>query len=243
MGRRKAGRSYQPKVEGMEPLSLLSLATGSMFAPALIDPPPGVPSTSTSISAWDAALESAIAAAPAVDAASIRSGLGQLDRYLGRAWYRAGISTQAHEDCTQAVYVSLLNTLGRPRFDGLLAEIGREKISGVLARETPEGPDFFRAVDTVKKRAQREKSFQVLDDSSAAGATSTAEADGRRGDLHEAIDRRLSPREAALMHATLQGETPAEIADRWGVAPKTVSNEKTRALAKLRMALSGDSPN
>jgi len=237
VGRRKAPRSYQPKVEGMEPLSLLSLATGSMLAPALVDPPS---SESISISAWDAALESS--AAP-TDAASIQSGLDQLDRYLGRAWYRAGIAPQAHEDCTQAVYVSLLNTLGRARFDGLLAEIGRDKISDVLARETPEGPDFFRAVDTVKKRAQREKTYQALDDSSSVGATSTAAADGRKGDLHEAIDGRLSPREAALVHATLQGETPAEIADRWGVAPKTVSNEKTRVLAKLRMALSGESLN
>ena len=58
-----------------------------------------------------------------------------------------------------------------------------------------------------------------------------------RDALHEAIDQSLSPREAALIHATLQGETPAEIALRWGVAPKTVSNEKTRVIQKLREVL------
>ena len=33
------------------------------------------------------------------------------------------------------------------------------------------------------------------------------------------------------------GKTPAEIALEWGVAPKTVSNEKSRVLQKLRVAL------
>jgi DNA-binding CsgD family transcriptional regulator len=33
------------------------------------------------------------------------------------------------------------------------------------------------------------------------------------------------------------GKTPAEIAVGWGVAAKTVSNEKTRVLQKLRDAL------
>ena len=35
-------------------------------------------------------------------------------------------------------------------------------------------------------------------------------------------------------------QTPAEIALQWGVAPKTVSNEKTRAIQKLREALVAD---
>jgi DNA-binding CsgD family transcriptional regulator len=38
----------------------------------------------------------------------------------------------------------------------------------------------------------------------------------------------------------LQGKTPAEIAQQWGVAPKTVSNEKTRVIQKLRDALVTD---
>jgi DNA-binding CsgD family transcriptional regulator len=33
------------------------------------------------------------------------------------------------------------------------------------------------------------------------------------------------------------GKTPSEIALQWGVAPKTVSNEKTRVIQKLRDAL------
>ena len=33
------------------------------------------------------------------------------------------------------------------------------------------------------------------------------------------------------------GKTPAEIALHWGVAPKTISNEKTRVIQKLRDVL------
>lgn len=172
------------------------------------------------------------------DAQAITSGLSQLDRYLNRAWYRAGIPVQLHDDSTQAVYVTLLQNLGRDRFDALVSDIGRVGIRDVLSRETPEGPDFFRAIDTVKKRAQRERTFQPLDTVTATATTSQDDQQTTwRGALQEAIDRSLSPREAALIQATLKGETPAEIALQWGVAPKTVSNEKTRAIQKLRDAL------
>ena len=65
----------------------------------------------------------------------------------------------------------------------------------------------------------------------------------RRQALLEAIEHTLSPREAALIQDTLMGKTPAEIADQWGVAPKTVSNEKTRVLQKLRLALADHEMN
>ena len=59
----------------------------------------------------------------------------------------------------------------------------------------------------------------------------------------EAIEKKLNPREAALIQDTLMGKTPAEIASQWGVAPKTVSNEKTRVLQKLRLALADHEMN
>ena len=67
--------------------------------------------------------------------------------------------------------------------------------------------------------------------------------DDWKSTLQEAIVSSLSPREAALIQATLQGETPAEIAQKWGVAPKTVSNEKSRVIQKLRDALGSDPGN
>ncbi len=172
------------------------------------------------------------------DSAAITSGLTQLNKYLNRAWYRAGIPTQLHDDSSQAVYTTLLQNLGRPRFDALVGEVGNWGIRDVFSRETSEGVSFFRAVDMVKKRAQREKVYQSLDSVDVPTDPGDQPSSATlRAALQDAIDQNLSPREAALIHDTLMGKTPAEIALQWGVAPKTVSNEKSRVLQKLREAL------
>ncbi len=266
--RGRARRHYRPTVERLEALRMLSAATahvlpGMAAEQGLPSDASGVPAIpghdarqpSVSNEAWDAALgntrltdllsvpgattTAASSPAPArVDSAAISSGLSQLDRYLNRAWYRAGIPTQLHDDSSQAVYATLLQHLGRSRFDTLVADVGKSGIRDVFTRETSEGIAFFRAVDMVKKRALREKNHQSLD--SVDIASPSSEAGGRaelRAALQDAIAHALNPREAALIHDTLQGKTPAEIALQWGVAPKTVSNEKSRVLQKLREAL------
>jgi RNA polymerase sigma factor (sigma-70 family) len=176
-------------------------------------------------------------AAEPADPAAMASGLSQLNKYLNRAWYRAAIAPQMHEDSTQAVYATLLQQLGRSRFDALISDVGTSGIKDVFTRETSEGLAFFRAVDMVKKRAQRERVFQPIDAFDVVSATPGAELQARREALREAIDRSLSPREASLIQQTLLGKTPAEIASHWGVAPKTVSNEKARVIQKLREVL------
>lgn len=253
LGRGRTKRSYRPGVEALEALRLLAGA-----ASIALDVPIAVESHTQPVGsgtgpvafegdAWDAALLRSRVAdliGPETtprDPASIASGLSQLDRYLSRAWYRAGIAPQSHDDSTQAVYTTLLQTLGRNRFDGLVADIGVSGIRDVLSRETPEGPDFFRAIDSVKKRAQREKVFQTIDTVDVVDAARGGmAASDWRGTLQDAIAQSLNPREAALIQATLQGETPAEIAQKWGVAPKTVSNEKSRVIQKLRDVLVAD---
>jgi len=172
------------------------------------------------------------------DARSITSGLTQLNKYLNRAWYRAGVPVQLHDDNSQAVYATLLQNLGRPRFDALVGDVGNWGIREVFSRETSEGVAFFRAVDMVKKRSHREKVYQSLDSIDVPSTPGDQQTGTNlRAVLQDAIDQNLSPREAALIHDTLMGKTPAEIAVQWGVAPKTVSNEKSRVLQKLREAL------
>ncbi len=251
---RKPSRRYAPAVEAMDSLRLMD-ASAPGLAPLAFDhqafdrlDSPGL-SDAARLPAWDLALESAGAvtglppdvAAPVVTARpeDLQRGLAQLDRYLARAWARAGIPPQQADDCSQAVYATLLQGLGRPEFDRVVASVGRQNVPQVLSRETEFGPDFFRAVDMVKKRAVRERSHQALDEQLDVPATgdSSAAADGDRLALQEAIRQVLSRREADLIQATLQGFSPAEIAAEWGVAPKTVSNEKTRVFQKLREAL------
>jgi RNA polymerase sigma factor (sigma-70 family) len=148
-----------------------------------------------------------------------------------------------HEDCSQAVYATLLTQLGRGQFDALISDVGRFGIKEVFSRETEEGLDFFRAVDMIKKRALRERAYQSLDTVDVPASSSSSESKAWSDSLREAIDHSLSPREASLIKETLQGKTPAEIALHWGVAPKTISNEKTRVLQKLREVLTAQSMN
>jgi len=172
------------------------------------------------------------------DQALINSGLTQLNKYLNRAWSRAGIPAQLHDDSSQAVYATLLQNLGRQRFDALASDVGQSGIREVFSRETSDGIAFFRAVDMVKKRAQREKVHHSLDSVDVPSHRDDQQArTALRTALQDAISQTLNPREAALIHDTLLGKTPAEIALQWGVAPKTISNEKSRVLQKLREAL------
>jgi RNA polymerase sigma factor (sigma-70 family) len=253
-GGKKVRRAFQPKIERLDELTLLSPA-----APALPDVTLaydlyslgamiGSSTEAVPDATWDEVIGhsrlSDLLLEPALqstDSEALASGHSQLNRYLCRAWSRAGIAPQSHDDCTQAVYVAMLQNLGRSRFDAMLTDIGQTGIRDVLSRETAEGVDFFRAVDTVKKRAQRQRVHQPLDGAVMSVATTPvdATADYWRASLREAIDHSLNPREAALIRATLQGETPAEIASQWGVAAKTISNEKTRVIQKLREILAG----
>jgi DNA-binding CsgD family transcriptional regulator len=172
------------------------------------------------------------------DPVAMASGLSQLNKYLNRTWSRAGIPAQLHDDSTQAVYTALLQNMGRGRFAGLVSDVGNWGVKDTFSRETSDGLAFFRAVDMVKKRAQRERFHQSLDTVDVASDDrKSGSGNSLREALKEAIDQTLNPREAALIEDTLVGKTPAEIATQWGVAAKTVSNEKTRVLQKLRSAL------
>ena len=236
-------------------------AAAARLAPFPIEHAPIAPFESASpgldTATWDHALgfasdsvaslaDRSTADAPtAVDPAEVRAGLSQLDRYLAKTWGRAGIAPQWADDCSQAVYETLLRHHGREGFEQLMAEVAEGGIPKVLSRETPAGPDFFRAIDMVKKRTLRQRRLATLDDgldvaSRGFGPEVGDDSDGLGQALRETIDRTLSPREADLIRETLQGYSPADIATRRGVAPKTVSNEKSRVLQKLRTALEAE---
>jgi DNA-binding CsgD family transcriptional regulator len=264
----RSRREYRPTVEGLEALRLLSSATQAHaltdLAAArdlLAEPLPlgdEARAHGVSTATWDEALvqteltelfnspapasptTTAVSSSTATDAdpVALASGLSQLNKYLSKSWYRAGIPMQLHDDSTQAVFATLLQNLGRNQFDSLVTDVGHWGVKDVFSRESSDGLSFFRAVDMVKKRAQRERSHQSIEMVDVAtDDQSTGSGAALRAALQEAIQHTLSPREAALIQDTLMGKTPAEIAIQWGVAPKTVSNEKTRVLQKLRSVL------
>jgi DNA-binding CsgD family transcriptional regulator len=272
VGKNRKRRDCRPTLEAIEALRLLSCASAGAPLPGIAaehgrqaDPTSAVltrvddtfPVSNTGREAAIAqtrpagilsgvratAARLASTTASTCDSAAMFSGLAQLDKYLGRAWYRAGIPLQVHEDSSQAVFTRLLQQLGRHRFDVLVRDVGLLGIKDVFSRKTNAGVDFFRAVDMVKKRAQRERLFQALDGVDIPEPSWASESRARHEALREAIDRSLSRREASLINDTLMGKTPAEISLHWGVTPKTISNQKTRAMQKLRDVLLSEEPD
>ena len=255
-GEGKKQRSYRPAVEALETLRLLSNAAQTLPGIAVphdlltptspLDAPMPPPVSDT---AWDTALDQTGLAellgqpSDGADSEAIPSGIAQLNRYLSRAWYRGGPGP----DAQRLLAGGLHDAAPEPRPPSIRLPDGRDRPLGHPRRPEPRdrgGPGFFRAVDTVKKRAQRECSFQPLNTIDVVASPQEDETQSqRRGALREAIAQSLNVREATLIHATLNGATPAEVAARWGVAPKTVSNEKTRVIQKLRTVLGTDVPD
>ena len=110
--RGKKRRAYRPGVEGLEVLPLLSsvvespidVAIAHEALPIPVEGPgrprsrvrPGTPRPASPRSSRPARLEPRPRRRRRASA-----GLAQLDRYLARAWFRAGIAPQQHDDCTQ----------------------------------------------------------------------------------------------------------------------------------------------
>ncbi|MFM7128650.1 MAG: RNA polymerase sigma factor [bacterium] len=267
----RAERRYQPDVESLEAIQVLNAvvpgladlpSASSIYQPEpswqksghsaqIIVPDQAKLAESSAFDAWDAALAAQADQLTAADYALADDfsnslsllGYDRMERYLNRAWQKAGITPPQDEDCTQSVYMVLLERWGRDNFENLATHVGRDGLSTLVTRETPVGLDFLRALDQIKKQAQRQMSRQTLlaDESNATVATRAYAAPdeiamGR--DMERLIQASLAPREAELIRSTIDGESPSEIAARWGVSAKTVSNVKSEALNKLRTTLS-----
>lgn len=173
-----------------------------------------------------------------------QSGFGRISTYLGRTWRKAGIESPQDEDCTQSVYLVLLERWGRDRFEDVAAEVGRTGLNRLIDRNDLMGLDFLRALDQVKKQAQRQQrkaaaSLSALADTPGRDWSDAPDLQALGRDLENTIAARLDPRETDLIRATIAGDSPADIAARWGVSPKTVSNLKSEIISKLRPILTG----
>ena len=111
-------------------------------------------------------------------------GVAQLDRYLARCWRSAGIRESRHQDCHQSVYLRLLEQFGRDRLDVLLDAAERDGLHAALDWAPVSGPDFFRAIDAVKKRVSRERGLMSLDVAALSPASDrSAKTVGQRAAL------------------------------------------------------------
>ncbi|HTK76427.1 MAG TPA: sigma-70 family RNA polymerase sigma factor [Gemmataceae bacterium] len=150
--------------------------------------------------------------------------LSDLSRYCTACWRNARLPADLWSDCTQEVFIRLLERVPMNAWERSLADEGDER------------REFLRAIDAVKKRVQRaKKCVPCADDQVADGRDA---GDRERAEEMDAVlaaaREQLSDRQHQIVRRTLEGWTVPDIARELNTSPERVSDEKYKAIRKLR---------
>jgi RNA polymerase sigma factor (sigma-70 family) len=155
--------------------------------------------------------------------------VNDLSRYCTTCWRNARLHPDVWTDCTQEVFCRLLD------------RVGPESWTRLLKDDCEERREFLRAIDAVKKRTQRSKRWLP---EPAEGVADRRDLQRRSvADEREAVARAaaelLSERQQRIMQLSFEGWSVHEIADELGAPPERISDEKYKAIRKLRSRLVG----
>jgi len=170
---------------------------------------------------------SGLASGPALAAeapeATMRA-VQDISRYCTVCWRNARLHPDSWTDCTQEV------------FSRLLERVTPEAWDRVLGQEGVERREFLRAIDTVKKRNQRSRKWLASGVAVVADRRGPAErrlAEDRDA-VRQAARELLSPRQERVILMSLEGWSVQDIAAELGLPAGRVSDEKYKAVRKLR---------
>jgi DNA-directed RNA polymerase specialized sigma24 family protein len=156
--------------------------------------------------------------------------VNDIQRYCAACWRNARLDPGLWDDCTQEVCCRLLGK----------ARAGQLDLNLVLADDTAERRELVRAIDMVRKRVQRARRLQPLDDHLTPGPD-LDRRDRERQELGEILEAArhavLSPRQDRIVELWTRGWTVPDISRTLGLAPARVSDEKYKALRKLERHL------
>jgi RNA polymerase sigma factor (sigma-70 family) len=149
-----------------------------------------------------------------------------ISRYCQACWRNARLHPDSWSDCTQEVLVRLLQTVEADRWDSL------------LKAENEDRREFLRAIDAVKKRTQRSRKYSsLIDDDVAAQHASDSNRNELREELDTVSSSVLSSRQQRILQLTREGYGIPEIAQDMQMSTDRVSDEKYKAIRKLRKEL------
>lgn len=153
-----------------------------------------------------------------------------ISRYCAVCWRNARLDPGLWEDCTQEVCCRLLTK----------ARAGDLDLAKVLDEDTAERRELVRAIDMVRKRVQRARRPQPLDESESP-AIAADELTHRRRELGEILvaarEAVLSPQQDRILDLWLDGWAVPEISEELGLPVARVSDQKYKALRKLERHL------
>ena len=149
--------------------------------------------------------------------------VNDLGRYCSACWRNARLPASTWADCTQEV------------FRRLLERVGTDAWARVLGQEGDERREFLRAIDAVKKRVQRTRRHGATPD----GLADRRDLDERRraDDLdavRHAAAELLSHRQQRILRLSFEGWSVHDIAADLRLPAERVSDEKYKAIRKLR---------
>ena len=148
-----------------------------------------------------------------------------ISKYCQTCWRNARLPADRWQDCTQAVFVRLLERIEADKWGTVLVD-----------SETDERREFLRAIDAVKKRTQRARKFAALSPEIAERRpVSNATRDDREA-VAKAAAENLSPRQRRILELTADGWAVPDIATELATTVERVSDEKYKAIKKLQHA-------
>jgi RNA polymerase sigma factor (sigma-70 family) len=164
---------------------------------------------------------STLGSAPAANPQTVND----LSRYCTACWRNARLPADCWPDCTQEVFTRLLERVPPGLWGQTLSD-----------EEGHERREFLRAIDAVKKRVQRGRKWSAYPEELVADHRPTAERQQAevREELSQAAAEVLSGRQQQIIRWSAEGWGVQEIADRLAIGPERVSDEKYKAIRKLR---------
>jgi RNA polymerase sigma factor (sigma-70 family) len=150
-----------------------------------------------------------------------------INRYCTACWRNARLPADSWPDCTQEVFGRLLERVDPPSWSRVLHDEGEER------------REFLRAIDAVKKRTQRSRKLsggmvELAPDPRDLSERRLAED---REAVRQAAEELLSPRQQRILQRSFEGCSVHEIAAELDLTPARVSDEKYKAIRKLRERL------
>lgn len=154
--------------------------------------------------------------------------IADMSRYCATCWRNARLPMDSWGDCTQEVFRRLLERVPADAWDQALHGEGEEH------------REFVRAIDTVKKRVQRARKFSpAIDSVSDRRDPQRRQLREEREVVNQAAAEVLSPRQQRILQLSFEGWSVQDMSKELRVPVERVSDEKYKAIRKLRTHLVG----
>jgi DNA-binding CsgD family transcriptional regulator len=170
------------------------------------------------------ALASAVGSSNATEVRETRA-IEKLQQYCAASWRNAGIRREEWDDCTQQALLELLEQIDH---------VGLP--TAVEDSQSEERRELNRAVWRLVQRWRRAPRHKSFDERISPADSSTAEQAVERNwrQIADIAADVISDRQLRILEMTRDGWRTSEIANELGISTDRVSDEKYKAIAKLR---------